>query len=236
LAQRLAGTGLEWSFFDAHRGLAESLSYCERDAWIAKGRPLVPQELGCYSSHYTLWEAFLAGRATQLLALEDDVLGDWRYIKDDVLPFDFGNAGIHLLRLYIGYPVRCREHGTLKNRRIFKLFGHVERTLAYILSRQGAERLLEHCRKVQLPIDDEMDRSWIHGVHSFALFPYPVIELQGPSQIPGRTGQQGRNPHALARYRYRIEDKAKSWLDEGLVRWRANILWNRRFCANVPCL
>jgi glycosyl transferase family 25 len=212
LAQRLAGTGLEWSFFDAHHQLAETLSYCEHDAWISTGRPLVPQELGCYSSHYSVWKTFLAGTATQLLVLEDDVLGDWKYIKDDVLPFDFGSIGIHLLRLYIGYPVRCREHGTFKDRRIFKLFGYVERTLAYILTRQGAERLLEHCRRVQRPIDDEMDRSWVHGVHSFALFPYPVIELQEPSQIPGRDRPSGRNPHALARCRYRIEDKARSLL------------------------
>src|SRR5580704_9443019 len=91
LTQRLVGTGLKWSFFDAHRHPV--ISYCKRDAWIAKGRPLVPQELGCYSSHYSVWKEFLAGTSTQLLVLEDDVSGDWDYIKKDVLSFDLGSMG-----------------------------------------------------------------------------------------------------------------------------------------------
>jgi glycosyl transferase family 25 len=214
LTERLAGTGLEWSFFDAHRHPV--VSYCKRDAWIAKGRPLVPQELGCYSSHYSVWKEFLAGTSTQLLVLEDDVSGDWDYIKKDVLSFDFGSMGIHLLRLYAGGPTRCKQLrvepercGKLRGRRIFQLLGYVEGALAYILSRQGAERLLEHCVKIERPVDDEMDRSWIHGVHSFALIPYPVMELQVPSQILGRDSSSGKNPYQMERYRYEIEDKGR---------------------------
>jgi glycosyl transferase, family 25 len=212
MGQRLAGTGWQWSFFDAHRRPAESLSYSERDAWVAKGRPLVPQELGCYSSHYCLWQEFVAGAANQLFVLEDDAFGDWKYIGQDVLPVHFGDIGIHLLRLCVGYPARCRQHGWLKDRRIFKFLGHMEKAVAYIISREGAERLLEHCRRIQLPIDDEMDRSWIHGVHSFALVPSPIIELREISQIPDRDRPTARNPYALARIRYRIEDKTRNWL------------------------
>jgi hypothetical protein len=54
-----------------------------------------------------------------------------------------------------------------------------------------------------------MDRSWIHGVHSFALIPYPVMELQVPSQILGRDSSSGKNPYQMERYRYEIEDKAR---------------------------
>jgi glycosyl transferase, family 25 len=207
LTQRLAGTGLEWSFFDAHRNPV--ISYCKRDAWIARNRPLLPQELGAYSSHYSVWKEFLAGTSTQLLVLEDDVSGDWDYIKNDLLSFDFGSVGIHLLRLYAGVPTRCKQIGTLRGRRIFQLLGYVEGALAYILSRQGAERLLDHCAKIERPVDDEMDRSWIHGVHSFALFPYPVMELKVPSQILDRDSSSGKNPYQIERYRYRIEDKGR---------------------------
>lgn len=208
MTQRLADTGLEWSFFDAHRHIAPgALTYCENDAWIARGRPLVAQELGCYSSHYSLWQEFLAGTATQLLVLEDDALGDWEYIKTDVLSHDFGSMGIHLLRLYAGYPARYRQHGELKNRSIVQLFGYIEGALAYIISRQGAEKLLKHCQIIRQPIDDEMDRGWIHGVQSFALFPYPVMELQTPTQILNRAAPHGKNPHEVKRYCYRVKDK-----------------------------
>jgi glycosyl transferase family 25 len=40
----------------------------------------------------------------------------------------------------------------------------------------GANTFLRACRTIKRPIDDQMDRSWEHGIRNLALFPAPVIE------------------------------------------------------------
>ena len=50
---------------------------------------------------------------------------------------------------------------------------------AYALTRAGAERLIRHCRTVRRPIDDELDRSWAHGLPNLCIFPFPVIAQSG---------------------------------------------------------
>ena len=216
MAERLTRAGLDWTFFNAHRSLEGGLVYDERDAWIAKGRPLVPQELGCYSSHYGAWTDFLAGTSQQLLVLEDDVDGDWRYVKQ-LLPLDLAASGIHLMRLYGKYPARCQFRGSLGNMRIFQFTGILEGGQAYMLTRHGAERLVASCRRVRRPIDDAMDSGWLHGIHSFGLLPYPLLELSEPTQIPGRTKANVRNPYRVKRLLFRFNDQARKLANRALA-------------------
>src|SRR5215813_4709391 len=53
--ERARGASVAWNFFPAHAALHPALRYDESDAIVAKGRPLRPGELGCYSSHYAAW-------------------------------------------------------------------------------------------------------------------------------------------------------------------------------------
>lgn len=205
---RLTRAGFDWQFLDAHRALAGGLTYDQRDAWIAKGRPLVPQELGCYSSHYAAWTRFLASDAQQLLVLEDDVDGDWQYVQE-VLSRDLSSVGIHLLRLFGRYPASCRQRGTFGDIRIFQFSGMLEGGQAYVLTRHGAEVLVEFCRSVRRPIDDEMDRGWVHGVHSYGMLPYPIVELREPTQIPGRSVDYEKNPYRWHRLFHRINEQGR---------------------------
>ena len=77
---------------------------------VAKGRPLTPGELGCYSSHYHAWLALLDSQAAQMIVLEDDTIVDWTFLEK-LATVDFRTLGVNYLRLYARRPSAFRLHG-----------------------------------------------------------------------------------------------------------------------------
>src|SRR3546814_11383087 len=69
------------------------------------------------------------------------------------------------------------------SRAIVELVGLAYGTQGYAITLEGARRLVEHCRTVRRPIDDEMDRSWAHGLPTLALYPAPILEEAVVSDI-----------------------------------------------------
>src|SRR3546814_17773491 len=69
------------------------------------------------------------------------------------------------------------------SRAIVELVGLAYGTQGYAITLEGARRLAEHCRTVRRPIDDEMDRSWAHGLPNLALYPAPILEAAVVSDI-----------------------------------------------------
>jgi glycosyl transferase family 25 len=188
-----AQTDIPWEFFDAHTTMASCLEYDERDAIIAKGRALYPRELACYSSHYSAWARFLNTDAEQLLVVEDDVVLDWGFVKmlrDD----DLTARGISYLKLFSKNitPFKLIP-GNFFGRSLIDCRGFAHGMQAYVLTKSGAKRFLDVCRTVRRPIDDEMDRSWAHGIANLAVFPFPAFERVGPSTI----GTARYEKHAL---------------------------------------
>src|SRR5688572_19546264 len=80
-SERARDANIPWGFFDACTSLAPALTYDEELTIVRRGRPLQKSELGCYSSHYSIWAEFLASDADQLIVLEDDTLVDWGYLR-----------------------------------------------------------------------------------------------------------------------------------------------------------
>jgi glycosyl transferase, family 25 len=190
---RAAQTDVPWEFFDAHTTMINGLRYEERGAIIAKGRGLYPRELACYSSHYSVWARFMDTAAEQLLVVEDDVVLDWGFIKmlcDD----DLAARGISYLKLFNKNitPFKLIP-GNFLGRSLMDCRGFAHGMQAYALTRSGAERFMEICKTVRRPIDDEMDRSWAHGMANLAVFPFPAFERVGPSTI----GAARYEDHAL---------------------------------------
>lgn len=180
-----AGASQPWAFFDAHETLHPDLDYDEDNAIIAKGRPLTRGEIGCYSSHYTLWKQLADDDVDQYLVLEDDVIVDWQYLES-FLAEHHQAAGNDYIRLYYKQPVRSRvlqKNFLSRSTRLIELSGHSFGTQAYLVTKNGARRFMAQARKVTRPIDDEMDRSWVHGIPNRAVFPFPVIEQSVPSDI-----------------------------------------------------
>jgi glycosyl transferase family 25 len=184
-ADRARGTWIPWTWFDAYRELAPGLTHDPDEAIVAKGRPMYPGELGCYSSHYAAWRVFLESGATRMLVLEDDTIVDWGFLET-LIAVDLQAAGVRYLRLYAKRP--CAFRAVLRNaierqRTLVEWLDRPLGTQGYILTREGAELFVRHCRRVMRPLDDELDRSWEHGVPCFGIFPFPLIEQSTSSTI-----------------------------------------------------
>lgn len=183
--ERARQTSIAWAWFDAHRELAAGLTHDPDEAIVAKGRPMYPGELGCYSSHYAAWRMFLDSGEPQMLVLEDDTIVDWGFLEK-LATVDFHAAGVPYLRLYAKRPCAFREvlrDAVERQRTLLEYLDRPLGTQGYVMTRAGAERFVRHCRRVRRPLDDELDRSWEHGVPCLGIFPFPVIEQSTASTI-----------------------------------------------------
>lgn len=211
-AERARGTTLPWRFFDAHRELGPGLTYRPEDAIVAKGRPLMPGELGCYSSHYHAWLALLDSGAPQMIVLEDDTIVDWTFLEK-LAAVDFAARGVFYLRLFAKRPCAFRLHGEAiePQRYLVEYAAYAHGTQGYVVTRAGAERFVRHCRAVRRPVDIELDRAWDHGVPCLAVFPFPLTEISTASTIGAARWDRPGIPAGLggARFRMRMGERAR---------------------------
>jgi glycosyl transferase family 25 len=178
-------SGMEWDFFDGLSRAEPPLVYDETLSIRRFGRAMRRGEIGCYASHFALWGWFLASDHEQLVVFEDDVLVDWPAIRQ-VCSQNLASHGIHILKLFTTHPINPRvvRYKLLSDHsHLIGLRGYTLGTQAYILSRQGAQALYKSCRTLTMPIDWAMSRYWDYGVTNYGLFPFPVLERQGPSVI-----------------------------------------------------
>ena len=90
---------------------------------------------------------------------------------------------------------------------LIRCTGYALGTQAYLLTRNGAEKLLRSGQRVRYPIDAFLDRYWEHGVPNLALFPFPVFERCQPSSIGAARFAAERTPLA-ARLQFRVQSFA----------------------------
>jgi glycosyl transferase family 25 len=226
---RARGTTVEWAWFEAHRELAPGLSHDPEEAIVAKGRPMYSGELGCYSSHYAAWKMFLESGAPQMLVLEDDTIVDWGFLEK-LVAVDLQAAGISYLRLYAKRPCAFREvlrNAVEQQRTLIQYLDRPLGTQGYVLTRDGARRFVHHCRRVRRPLDDELDRSWEHGVPCLGIFPFPVIEQSTASSIGPDRFERFKIPGRL-----RVRRQAMKMRDRVLkLRERFHLLLSSRSTA-----
>lgn len=216
-AERAKDASVPWTFFDACTGLVPGLTYNEAAARVIRGRPLTPGEIGCYASHYALWLKLLADDADQYVVLEDDTIIDWKFLER-VAQVDFGRSGIDYLRLYCLRPgsfVVCK-YRYLEARHLIQLIDPAYGTQGYVISRAGAQRLVPRCNQIVRPIDSQLDRYWEHGLPNLCLFPFPIIEEFGASQIGDNRLTSAKDASRTRIERklgaLRAEAKRRAWL------------------------
>ncbi|MDK2759813.1 MAG: glycosyltransferase family 25 protein [Sphingopyxis sp.] len=184
-AARAAETSLKWRFFDACTAPSPDMTIDEAAIRRNKGRPMSRGEIGCYASHFSIWQDMIARGVGQAIVLEDDTVVDWAYLEP-LARTDLHAEGIDYLRLYSKRPTWqrvVRQDFLQHSRAIVELIGLAYGTQGYAITLDGARRLAAHCRTVRRPIDDEMDRSWAHGLPNLALYPAPILEAAVVSDI-----------------------------------------------------
>ena len=184
-AERAQHTSLRWSFFDACTAIAEGMEIDNAAVRRNKGRDLTAGEIGCYASHFSIWREILRTGIRQAIVLEDDTVVDWAYLER-LATTDLAGEGIDYLRLYAKRPTYqrvVRSDFLQHSRTVVELIGLAFGTQGYAITQEGARRFAEHCRIVRRPVDDEMDRSWAHGMPNLALYPAPILEAAIASDI-----------------------------------------------------
>lgn len=203
-------TRLEWSYFDARTGAAPPLRYDEGAARVARGRAMTPGEIGCYASHYAIWQRLCDDDCDAYVVLEDDVIADWAFLEalaDEPLEA----RGVGYLRLYFKTLSRFAHRESDFVRRstsIIELFDWAYGTQGYWIAKPAARRLLAASRDIVRPIDDQMDRWWDHGVPNLAVFPSPLIERLGETAIgTARFGAEDAPGHARHKRKERVRKR-----------------------------
>lgn len=137
-------------------------------------KPLRPGEIGCYASHLALWQGLVASGARALAVFEDDVLIDPQLPQVlaaiERLPF-----GWDMVKLY----GRTREHmlaeaPLLPGTRLLRYRRVPSHTCAYVISREGARKLLASRQPFGRPVDIDLRHWWENDLAIFGLQPYPV--------------------------------------------------------------
>ena len=178
---------------------------------------MLPSELGCYSSHYSLWLQLVSDpTADKYIVLEDDTIVNWLFMERLVQASE-AELGADLLRLYFTKMPPVREL-----RRNFLAFGSYSiielldsgwGAVGYVLNKRAAERLVGALQKVLRPVDIAMEAAWLHGLPNLAVFPFPVMEEGVPSSIPDERYSVSSKPLGLKARRgvARLLESIRKW-------------------------
>lgn len=164
---------------------------------------LSPGEIGCYLSHVRFWEIVVERGLEHAIVLEDDVRcsPDLPGIVQQALasgtPFD-------ALRLSALRPIHGETLTTLPaGTRIVLPNKNPSGTQGYLVSQEGARRLLECLAVPNCPIDDTLDLYWRFGLRIPVLTPTLVEE--DPSLVSTIVGRYGSDePKTFMRHLARV--------------------------------
>lgn len=213
VTERLEKSVWPWQLVDARATAPAGLLVDQENALKTIGRRLAPGEIGCFGSHVDCWRQLLADESlSHMLVMEDDVLLDPNYDFASLVQL-MAATGLDYVRLYARWPAPARIISLLGPRCLVRFKRPVLGTQAYVLSRQGARRLLAHATHLSRPIDDHIDRFWENGVPIYSLYPFPALELQLPSSV------QARNVRPT---------EIRGW---SIMVWRGRRVWDRARAA-----
>jgi glycosyl transferase family 25 len=151
-------------------------------------------EVGCYLSHVRFWQLVVERRLPHAIVLEDDVVCSpslLRVARDAAAlmpPFD-------AVRLSALQPIRGIPVATLSGgEQLILPTKHPSGTQGYMISLEGARRLLAAIPVPRSPIDDTLDRYWKYGLCVPVVSPSVVVEDPSiASSIGARFGSQGQD-------------------------------------------
>ena len=165
---------LDFTFFDAINGETEHPpilnDYSNEKRLAKKGYSLNPGELGCFASHYSLWQkCFLLNEP--IVILEDDIQFN-----------EHLNTVLVCIEKYIQQLGLVRLSRTLKPSFI-KLFSMPNESMmvkytkpakggmGYVLSPKAAKKLINKTKDWHDPADDFLEKEWLHNVKIFGVEP-----------------------------------------------------------------
>ena len=186
---RLEELGAEYEIVDAVDGrkldLSELGTRLRQDkARKKQGRVLSPAEVGCYLSHYSVWERIAAENIPAAIVAEDDAVFTADFSRVVAAAADIPHEWdvIHLRP-----NPRKKKETTLfqidDSYSVCRMKGRVVLAIGYLVSAAGAKKLLSQLREINDTLDWALSAYWNTGIKFYAVCPHVVNFGGGPSNI-----------------------------------------------------
>lgn len=161
---------LPFEVFNAVNGNTD-LSYANKHysplgRLLRYARPLSNSQIGCFASHYELWNKCITLNEP-ILVLEDDIDFSLNFVTQLklLLPCLDDYHYIRLAGTFQRPKCYVRNNVSLYSKK------GPGGTIAYLLDPEAAQRLLNRASKWIEPVDEYMDRYWLHGVLPYVAEP-----------------------------------------------------------------
>ena len=176
MRRQLDALGHPYQIVDAVDGATLDLSTLNRlrqdSVRLRHGHDLIPGEIGCFLSHYQMWESFVQENIPVALILEDDVVlsDDFAEVVSEMVAEKW-RWDIILLdtrKYHKGKTIRTvggEKYSIIRvNRRILG-------TGAYLINNRAAKNLVSYCYEIRAPIDELFGEWWHNGLAFYCLCP-----------------------------------------------------------------
>jgi len=208
IANQLLPLGLEFEFFDAVRGSDDmSQHFAATSTWqyrLNTRRDPLPNEVGCYASHLSMWKQCVALNEP-IVIMEDD------FVARDTFPDAVETAGKLIDRYGFIRFERFKRNPRLSRARPaahraltsgqFELLYLSDPPLcltAYAVNPATAGLLVGASETLIGPVDKFMQRTWHHGAPIFALSPASItVSEHADTSTIGSRRKKSKNPAVL---------------------------------------
>lgn len=159
-----------------------------------RGRKVSNNEIGCYLSHYNLWQRVASENIDCALILEDDAKwdDDFAEVIDDIMALK-RQWGMCLLTNDKNCMLFRKLHAVGQNR----FLGYpLKRTMAltgYLLKREAAATMCKRFSIIYEPVDMAIVRHWEYDSMRFSVRPHPIRHDEDNTTINDRGAEVGGN-------------------------------------------
>jgi glycosyl transferase family 25 len=160
------------------------------------GKQVLPAEIGCYLSHLDALEAIAHSAETHAVIIEDDVRfqPDFLVFLRDLIALDGWDAVKLVNHRTRAFVAHAKVNDSYRIGRC--AHGPCGSSAAYVVTRQGARRLLAALSPMRLPYDVALERGWQGGYAVFST-DRPVVALSSEMES---TIFVGESPYRKARF------------------------------------
>lgn len=211
LSKQVAELGLSCTRFSATLGSA--LSVQEKQSWYDSAantkrhhRNLTNGEIGCYVSHYRIWQKIVNENIPCCIVLEDDLTIDNAFpqVVDVIQSLD---TNWDMIKLYDGRPTPFFESKQLDNEFTLGNYKEVPNgTQGYAITLEGARKLLKR-KPFFRPVDVDIQFHSELSLNVLGIKPYKIsVDQRFESDIIRiNKGQHNNHSSALRNLKYRIK-------------------------------
>ena len=180
ISKHLGSLNVEFSFsgaVDGHQLTDEQKElYSENHAIEHLGRPLALGEIGCYLSHTNIWQKIVQNDIDIAFVIESDaVLSEETIDSCNALLQDSNYKELVMLYYRECFPSFWQQKKITKRSKLVKFSNKSACTTAYLVSNQGARKLLSRAFPISMPVDDYMTGGYINkDIDTYAVYPRNV--------------------------------------------------------------